>query len=289
MINKQKKIVVKLVGGLGNQLFQYFFGKKYQENKNFELYFDDKWFQDAKKQHEKNRLDELGLKWTSADQLNIDKWFLYRNRFIKRLRIPRKLDYFNEKNLSNFNPHKIKNGAYFDGFWQQEEIYNSQREKIINELITALDVKFNFVKLPQNFEIQKCASVHVRRGDYLTSKFHNSQSIKYYIHSMDKLHELMKVDTFFIFSDEPGWLESCLKEKKYNVINGSFIAKNYDLAEFNLMRQFHNHIISSSSFSWWAAWIGSFKRHSIVCYPNDLKHDLKVKNNYSKWICIEDI
>lgn len=288
MTNRQKKMVVKLVGGFGNQLFQYYFGKIYQNDQNFELYFDDKWLEDSKKQHEKNRLNELGLIWKSADELNIDKWFLYRNRLIKKLYIPRKFDYINKKNIPKFNPQKCKYGAYFDGFWQQVEIYNSARGEIINELISALDVKFNYVKLPQDFEMQKCASLHVRRGDFIKSKFHTTQSIKYYEYSMDRLNELMEVDTFFIFSDEPDWFESCVEQKKYRIINGSLMAKNYDLAEFNLMRQFHHHIISSSTFSWWAAWIGSFKKDSIVCFPKDLKDDLRPKNDGTKWICIKD-
>ena len=102
-------------------------------------------------------------------------------------------------------------------------------------------------------------SVHVRRGDYVRMKqFHPPCSTGYFREAMAKVMETCPETTFFIFSDDIEWCIDQFEHSSQIVFISAHSSLNkvsQDVVEFNLMQTCDVHIISNSTFSWWAAYL----------------------------------
>lgn len=135
--------------------------------------------------------------------------------------------------------------------------------------------------LPSNHAIEEMRSaygqfldghrtcVHVRRGDYLTRpQSHPPCSAEYFRIAMAKIKEIHPSTTFLIFSDDLEWCIDRFEDNSQNVFisaHSSLNQSSQDVAEFNLMRTCDAHIISNSTFSWWAAYLA---QSSMVIVPD---------------------
>ena len=109
--------------------------------------------------------------------------------------------------------------------------------------------------------------IHVRKGDYLTNKKINKLfgtcDLSYYNNAIEEILKLFPNSKFYVFSDNVEWAKLNLKSKtKLKFISQYFS----DTEQFWLMTRCKHHIISNSSFSWWAAWLGDHKK-KITIYP----------------------
>ena len=109
-------------------------------------------------------------------------------------------------------------------------------------------------------------AVHVRRGDYLHHSCFQVCDAEYYQRSMRKMRERVPGAKFFIFSDDPEWCQEQFKDVDVAPIIGRRYAPN-PLHDLYLMSLASHHIIANSSYSWWAAWLGS-KPGQIVTMPD---------------------
>jgi hypothetical protein len=141
---------------------------------------------------------------------------------------------------SSFNYRNIPicSNCRIRGYWQSEKYFKDYRNdilKLFNIQTTSLET----------------ISVHVRRGDYLlsTSK-HPVQNNKYYIDAVNILGQNMKV---YVFSDDMNWCKNNLPKTWH------FIENQTDIQDFIMMAKNKYHVISNSTFSWWAAWINGEK------------------------------
>ena len=122
-------------------------------------------------------------------------------------------------------------------------------------------------------------AIHVRRGDYLYHDCFKVCDTEYYQSSMQEIRERVPGAKFFIFSDDPDWCHEHFKDSDVAAITGR--RKNLSkktatddrryapnpLHDLYLMSLASHHIIANSSYSWWAAWIGS-KPGQIVTMPD---------------------
>ena len=104
----------------------------------------------------------------------------------------------------------------------------------------------------------KTTSIHVRRGDYVNHPNHHPvQTIEYYQKSIELVKD--KTDTFLIFSDDIEWCKNNFKGN--NLI---FIENEKDYVELFLQSKCTHNIISSSSFSWWGAYLNNKPNRKTV-------------------------
>ena len=126
---------------------------------------------------------------------------------------------------------------------------------------------------------QSPISIHVRRDDYLSSKyvsgFGGICTIEYYNKAVERIKEEVIDPVFYIFSDDINWCRENLKLEQ-----GVFIDWNTGKESWQdmfLMSQCKHNIIANSSFSWWGAWLNS-NSEKIVIAPriwwNGLKDDV---------------
>lgn len=278
-------IIVQLIGGLGNQMFQYAMARRSAILKETDLKFDISCF----KYYEDRKYD-LGC-FNIAGDFASDKE-IYRLKGPEDKKIPRKIfkiinkikpyhkrSYIMERHYC-FDPDilKISNNVYLEGYWQSEK-YFKEIENIIRS-----EFKIKHRPDPANKELgslisgSHSVSIHIRRGDYIAdpdiNKVHGTCSLEYYNAAIEKIAKIIKDPHFFIFSDDTVWAENNLKiDYPTTLIKGNSGNKDYE--DMRLMSFCRHNIIANSSFSWWGAWLGE-NPDKIVIAPKKWFNDQSI-------------
>lgn len=263
-------VIVQLSGGIGNQMFQYALGKHLVIKNKSELKLDVTSF--AKDQLRDYALNVFKTTQTFCSQEEANRLrFGLTNPVLAAIaekinRVSRKFIGFSaikaaslvEEVSHSFNPVVLesKDDIYLQGYWQSEKYFKEIREIIIQEFSIKTPPEENRTLTNQ---ILGCESVslHVRRGDYVsdkkTSKTHSCCSVEYYLNAVKHIKANVKNPVFFIFSDDPDWVEENLKLDNCYVIRGNEKEKSSE--DIRLMASCQHNIIANSSFSWWGAWL----------------------------------
>lgn len=270
-------VVVKLQGGLGNQMFQYAFGLSISHKLSCPLYFDLSFFKNS--HHgltpREYALDAFTCKVNIAEDKLIDSFFnpdLYQ-RINNKLGISKKTIYHEHGLKFNNRVLAIKPPAYLEGFWQSAQYFNDIKDTIT----TAFTFKYSLNPQSQKIAEQLAqqadsVSVHIRRGDYVsvktTNELHGLCSVKYYQNAMALAKKQVLNPKFYFFSDDPEWVEQHLLQD----MGDSTLIRHNTLADswqdMALMSKCKHHIIANSSFSWWGAWLGHATGKIVIAPAN---------------------
>jgi len=232
-------ITVKLMGGMGNQLFQYAFGLAQARRLGVDLQVD---------------ATHLGGKRPLA----LNQWQMKLNLVDRQ--IPTVLEQgmgYNQELVD-----RIKDGDVLQGYWQNEKYIEGIEEELREMIFVPLDISRN-AELFNEIANSESVAVHVRRGDYLVEPhktFHGVLSLEYYRKAIRTIRD--KTDdkcSFFVFSDDPSWVKMNFLSP---VVKGATEAE-----EIYLMSLCKHAIIANSSFSWWGAWLGDDKPGRTVIAP----------------------
>ena len=254
--------VIKVMGGLGNQLFQYAFGVAQREN-GILVKYETSFYDISKKQ-----------KWPRHYLL--DKF----NTYVRSCLFLSEFKTICESRVG-FNLNLLKSDRYnFDGYWQYLEYYTAilpilQKELTLKpEFYTPAYIAFRDV-----IENSNSIAIHIRRGDYLVQTW-GILPVRYYFEALSILGDLEN-KRYFIFSDDIEWCESIFTENYFDTMITFVDIEDY--LSFELMRLCKHQIIASSTFSWWAAflnnnpdktvvapdkWLGGEKKPEVI-YPKD--------------------
>jgi len=258
--------IVKLLGGLGNQMFQYAFYRSLQ-NKGISVYADLSDFDEypLHNGYELERIFNLKVKKPSKFLLNLfrpnqTKWIF---RKLKRI-LNLKNTYRVEENEFMFDASFFNNAnKYYFGYWQNEEYFHDIAEKIKH------DFKFPKIAATENQTVlqqivdTESVAIHVRRGDYLKDPlFGGICTLDYYEQAILSLNSKIKDAQFFVFSDDMAWCRQNLNLKKATYIDWN--KGNNSYIDMQLMSNCKHNIIANSSFSWWGAWLNNNNNKVII-------------------------
>lgn len=260
-MNKNKAVISRLEGGLGNQMFQYAIARSLSIKLDCPLKLDTSWFIDQLDR--KYALDEFSFsceivleteKPPSKIKNKLDR---IRGRFLKpkKMGVPLFLEKKFQVNDDFFN---IKEPVYLQGYWQSELYFKEIESQIRKDFCLENQLTEDRQKIATEIQAENSISVHVRRGDYITNpsanKHHGTCPADWYHSMMQKMAEQKKAPVFFIFSDDPEWAKSNLPNHwPCHFIQPSSDGK--DQQDMALMSACNHHIIANSSFSWWGAWL----------------------------------
>lgn len=270
-------IIVKLMGGLGNQLFQYATGKALALKHKTDLKLDLSLLnEDPKNKYTKRKL-ELDLFFTNyviATDKEV-KLFTQKNVLQKIFKKYTQLD-LSKYTIANQNGFEFNTNfltypknTYLNGYWQSEKFFSDIRAVLLKELVIKKPLSED-CKIAQNHILNSnSVSLHIRRGDYVSDKnaeaFHGILSLEYYHNAINYLNTQVDNIEVFVFSDDMDWVKSNLKLKnKCNYID--FNKNENSVFDMYLMSICKHHIIANSSFSWWGAWLNN-KADKIVIAP----------------------
>lgn len=292
----ENMIIVKLMGGLGNQMFQYSLGKNLSIIKNIPLKLDINFYKDNNnRQYFLDNYDifepfssfeeilKIGYRGLSGTYGSIFKRF--QKLFPIKLRTILYENYlkpFNNKIL------KVGNSIYLDGYWQSEKYFYQNRNLIRQIFSNPKSVSEDIREYGKKLSKYKSVSIHIRRGDYVTNpetlNVHGICSLEYYYKSMDYIVSKEKEAHFFIFSDDLRWVkENFQSNHSFNLVN--FEGNSSPTEELWLMSQCKHHLIANSSFSWWGAWLSQNPQKMVIAPKKWFNKNLETKDLIpNKWI-----
>ena len=211
-------IIVKIKGGLGNQLFQYALGRHLALKNNTTLQLDTSFFKNT--DHRIFELSNFNIRAEIAPEGIIP--FIKRDHsFYKKVgrlsnTIFSKFKIINENQIS-FSPQILdcRDNAYLDGYWQSEKYFIAIKDILHEDLTFKKELSETQKTLADH--ITKCTSVsiHVRRGDFVGSKYHPTCDVGYYKQAIGKMLTVLQDPQFFIFSDDLEWCKENLKAPKF--------------------------------------------------------------------------
>jgi hypothetical protein len=251
-------IIVRIEGGLGNQLFQYSFGKSLSKKLNTKFLIDNsKYLSNTEKRT--FVLDKLSLKFDGYYKGYSNKYlfklsskfpkFFYRDLFFYK----EKFFHYDSKVLFLDNTKNY----YFQGYWQSYKYFYDYILCIKDEL------KLNNLLIKKNNLINEIAdnsnlSIHVRGGDYRYEPFLSFNGLlkkNYYNECYNQIKKIKKIKNIYIFTDDVEYLDQISKDFdfKFEIISNNYT--NSALEDFALLSKSKNLVISNSTFAWWSAFL----------------------------------
>lgn len=272
-------IIVKLTGGLGNQLFQYAAAKSLSLHHDVPLLLEvSSFYRDELPDLEVPRDFELyqfkGLteKIITTEEL-ISVIDTQKEKSITQRILPRHKRNIYTEPFYHYDRNFLnsKKTVLLKGGWQSEKYFEHHRN-VIREILQLKDTAVNRV-IAKGKELSDVPSVgiHIRRGDYLRKKiifeWHGVMPREYYIKGFEILKNKLGDLSVYYFTDDPVWV----RKELIPVMNGEIISRelsNTHFEDFYLMSQCKHNIIANSSFSWWAAWLNT-NPEKIVMAPKN--------------------
>lgn len=249
-------IVIRLAGGLGNQIFQLGAGLLLAQNMNTKkIILDDS----ALNNYDAKRENEL-LNFFDLSKLDLEVKF--KNIAITKLRIPKLFSlkfsnypFVSDKNFQNALEKPNKYFMLVDGYFQEcltQEIFDEEI-KILSQIL-----------IRKNSTLKKGCIIHIRGGDFVKFNLNYSTPKEYYIKAIREIQNICKQNNFYIITDDEKYSETLLNGLN---IEYTYIGNNiYD--DFHSLGNYNYRIISSSSFIFWATALSANNSESITLAPD---------------------
>ncbi len=253
-----KQVIVKLTGGLGNQFFQYAFGKSIKKRIGKKVKYDTYIYD-----HQDKR--QLGL---DNFYINYARWnkawetlyrYAYSSGMYKLFGIQEE-----EKAFAYCEPQKGR--FYFVGYWQNVKYLEACKEELRRELVYKYPLSQKQQELLNQISEKQSIAIHIRRGDYLEfQRIHHVVAGSYYHKSVKVMQEKVQGDrVFHIFSDDIAWCKDNIRIPDDECIFIDSTISDSPYVDFELMRNCKHFIISNSTFSWWASFLASYEDKRMI-------------------------
>ena len=271
-------IIVKIIGGLGNQMFQYSYAKALQQ-KGYEVKIDISAFE-TYKIHDGYQLDKYNIDLEVSTKEENYKFF--KNTLFSKILRKFGIDFsrrIKEKSLL-FDKEllNIEDNSYLDGYFQCEKYFKDIKEIILKQFRIKLEIS-SYTKEMENKikSSQNSCSLHVRRGDFVNKKnifIHGACDKEYYEKSVKYLKEKVGQMSYFIFSDDMKWVKENLVLENAIYIDSK--EKRLPHEDIYLMSLCSHNIIANSSFRSWGALLNK-NEEKIVIAPKRWFNDEKMQ------------
>lgn len=248
-------IRVLLCGGLGNQLFQYAFGRALSKHLNSELQIDIR--TGFARDIVYNRNYELGAFQLSNTASLMHPSCVGMQLERLKLALSRRGLYFNgsyllESKIDNFNQidqqFRRRRRMTLFGYWQDIRYFAAIENQLREDLRFVRKLSVINQATAKEMQAIESVAIHVRRAQY-----DYATGLDYYNHAISQMLENIPNARLYCFGDDLDWCRENL-QSRYSVK----LIDNHNLPseDFQLMTNCKHYITADSSFSWWAAWIG---------------------------------
>jgi hypothetical protein len=238
-------MIVRLQGGMGNQLFQYAFGRSVSLARKEELLFE-------------KRGDMAGGSATFPYSLNL---FNTDVKFAQGQRGPE----YDERTAVTFDKgvYTAPKGTHFLGYWQTERYFEPNLVRAELSLRNPISEQAQCIS-DEILSVPNSVMIHVRRADYLTPEvapWMGNLTMDYYTKALAGINERLHDVSFFIFSDDPEWC-------RHNFVFGRRLPTVVNTGRAHedlfLMSLCKHAVLANSSFGWWGAWLGDYPGKVVI-------------------------
>jgi hypothetical protein len=282
-------IIVKLQGGLGNQMFQYALGRSLSIKLNLPLKLDLSFLLDRTPNENyvfrNYELDvfNVNVKFASAREKN--RYLCPYNKHPKLAfwKIQRKImgySFYGEKDFSfDSEVLNLTGNVYLDGFWQTPKYFDGIKNTLLKDFSLKQQISGDFNLLVSEILNSNSVCIHVRRGDYVSlpnaNRYHGVKGVDYFSAAISYIASIEKELKIYVFSDDTPW---CIENLKFDFpttyVEHEFSGKR-PVEYLKLMSLCRHFIISNSTFAWWAAWLNQ-NPHKIVIVPEKWFNDTTI-------------
>jgi hypothetical protein len=285
-------ITVSLIGGLGNQMFQYAAGKALAERHGVPLALDLSGFRNyTLRPFLLDRLSVPEATLAAALEAGANKPTNHFVRSLWKQRINRMLGWAGKPTPSaNYyrEPHFHYDHAFealgpqgtLFGYFQSERYFAPIAERLRDWFVPREPLGAAAAVVLARIERSRLpVSVHIRRGDYLkpgTMEVHGVLGEAYYRQAIARVHAVLGEEAdIFVFSDDPAAAEQVLNFVPTSRLVHVLGDPQCPWEDIKLMARCRHHVIANSSFSWWGAWLNRSPDKVVVAprawfAPNDL-------------------
>ncbi len=285
-VNKKFR-VVKLMGGFGNQMFQYAFAKLLEKFSGEKVLFDVKYFEEMKKNEvgstgfasnglplrelEINIFPNVSVEIASDEQINEARKlntpkFVY--NFFKMLKLTKWTKLPRERSAFSYEKDflKIKEG-YFEGYFQNENYYNDYLEEI-KETFKLPEIREEDNYNKEISEKIKSAEnpvfIHLRRSEYLNLGFGISDN--YYKKAVEYIKERIENPKFFVFcAEDPEYVQNEFNiGVDFELVGVENKTRETFFENMRHMKECKHAILANSSYSWWAGYLMDNKDKIVI-------------------------
>jgi hypothetical protein len=263
-------IVVKLYGGLGNQMFQYAFGRSLALSYKTPLWVDRSWFARIEPGLTTREFSLGGFRINARvlpdgisralfSASGAGSWLEKVGARIARI---------SERTLGyDAAAHAAPRHAYLDGYWQTERYFASTADVIRADFSLRRPMTKDRREILRSITRNSSVSVHVRRGDYVSNPtanaFHGVCSAEWYERAITMMREIMdECRLLVVFSDDIAWARATLVSRKAIFVGNDRDGRDYE--DIHLMAACRGHIIANSSFGWWGAWLDPSPKKIVI-------------------------
>lgn len=242
-------ITVVIQGGLGNQLFQYAYGRALMELGK-DVVFDISFFETNTKY---TKREYLLNNFCIGDVIKTVKGHPSQNfftRLLNKIDVDRRVRYV---------PYNLRKDTYLaDGYYVSEKYFSPIRNIILEE-VSLKEKRPLFLEWEKKIqEAKKPLMIHARRTDHVLNKTFTLITEDYYKKAITHFDDDCDV---FGFSDDALWLQSVFPDRKITMVSGNNLT---DYEELMLMSLGKNFIIANSTYSWWGSWLSRHEDKKIV-------------------------
>jgi hypothetical protein len=266
-------IIVRIMGGLGNQLFQYAAALGFSVRRRTKLKLDIGFFESSNlRSYGLNHFCLSEQEFATPGEIAALTWIPRRNITNAAVRVfqrPLRLiephlhrSVFLERRMRPYNPNILMTprDVYLDGYWQSERYFSDIEEVIRREFTIKDQMDAANQQTAEAISKADSVSVHVRRGDAVSdpgkNRIFGTCSLEYYEKCAAMVAEKVGGPHFFVFSDDPGWTATNLHFRHPTTyVTQNDASKNYE--DLRLMSLCQHNIIANSTLSWWGAWLNS--------------------------------
>lgn len=285
--------IIRMEGGLGNQLFQYALYRQLQSmGRTVKMDVTTEYGREHDRQQMLWAFDAV-YEEASQDEINrLTDGFMDLPSRIRRKLTGRRSKKYAETD-SNFDPHVLlKTPVYLTGYFQSKK-YFKDVENVLHKELSFSDRIYDGIPKAladqiRNYRKQiggtESVSLHIRRGDYLDhpEMYGVSCTTEYYRAGVHYIRERHPDAKFFVFTNDPAWTKKWIQENflgDFTLVQGTSEETGY--LDLMLMSQCKHQIMANSSFSWWGAWLNCNK-DKIVVAPEPWFGDRECRDIYTE-------
>lgn len=260
-------VIMQLMGGLGNQMFQYALGRSLSLRLKTDLKLDHESLIDRTPRgnivFRDYDLDIFTLVAERATKAEIGRYLPRTEPKNTADKIYRKISNIISPHRYLYEPHfhvtpivdQLPKDCYLVGYWQSPKYFKDVEAVIRNDFRFKEEMSPVAQELQKNIFSKNSVCINVRRLEYVNNSFHGLCDLKYFNPAIEIMKSKIDNPHFFIFSDDLEWC----KENFPSNINKTFVGSEYFGPKFSdylrLMSSCKHFIIPNSSYAWWGAWM----------------------------------
>lgn len=283
--------IVKFLGGLGNQMFQYAFLEALKARHGEDILADTTNY-DLRAMHNGFALDSVfGLHFSFASRKQTARLSWYCGNYYVR----RALNLFATKPTTCIERHFYRSypqylerqgDIYYDGYWQNHAYFDDIHDRL------ASCFRFRQETEGRNRQFAGAlsdghthVSLHIRRGDYDKRIYRGLCGIVYYRQAISETLRQHANTSWHVFSNDMAWCREhvtpLLQGQPLEFVDWNTGADSW--RDMQLMSLCPVNIIANSSFSWWAAWLNRQPGKHVIAPRKWVNYPMEYQIQMPAW------